>query len=65
MAGLQFCRRGINCQPTPTLSDLLSKCLETAVIEENGWRDVGPGPGSGEGRKIDWLSFTAEASAAS
>jgi hypothetical protein len=65
MAGLQFCRRSINCQPTPTLSDLLSKSLETAVVEENGSRDVDPGPGSGDGRKIDWLSFSAEASAAS
>jgi len=45
------------------MGDLLSKSLETAVLDENGWRDVGQGPGSEEGRKIDWLTFTDEAPA--
>lgn len=36
---------------------LLSKSLETAVIDENGWRDVGQGPGSTEGDYIDWLTI--------
>ena len=45
------------------MGDLLSKSLETAVVDENGWRDVGQGPGSEEGRKIDWLTFTDEAQA--
>ena len=40
------------------MSDLLSKSLEQAVVDENGWRDVGQGPGSPEGAKIDWLTFT-------
>jgi carbonic anhydrase len=40
------------------MSDLLAKSLEQAVIDENGWRDVGQGPGSPEGAKIDWLTFT-------
>jgi carbonic anhydrase len=40
------------------MGDLLSKSLEQAVIDENGWRDVGQGPGSPEGAKIDWLTFT-------
>lgn len=39
---------------------LLSKSLETAVVDENGWRDVGNGPGSTEGDKIEWLTFTDE-----
>jgi carbonic anhydrase len=42
------------------MGDLLSKSLETAVVDENGWRDVGQGPGSPEGAKIDWLTFTDE-----
>lgn len=40
------------------MGDLLSKSLEQAVIDEKGWRDVGQGPGSPEGMKIDWLTFT-------
>lgn len=40
------------------MADLLSKSLEQAVIDENGWRDVGVGPGSAEGGEIDWLTFT-------
>jgi carbonic anhydrase len=40
------------------MSGLLAKSLEQAVIDENGWRDVGQGPGSPEGAKIDWLTFT-------
>jgi carbonic anhydrase len=40
------------------MGDLLSKSLEQAVVDENGWRDVGEGPGSPEGAKIDWLTFT-------
>lgn len=42
------------------MGDLLAKSLETAVVDENGWRDVGRGPGSDEGRRIDWLTFTDE-----
>ena len=40
------------------MADLLAKSLEQAVIDGNGWRDVGSGPGSPEGGKIDWLTFT-------
>lgn len=43
-----------------TISDLLSKSLETALIDENGWRDIGKGPGSPEGAKVDWLAFKDE-----
>lgn len=42
------------------INDLLSKSLESAVIDENGWRDVGQGPGSNEGAKIEWLAFSDE-----
>ncbi|MBI5669340.1 MAG: carbonic anhydrase [Chloroflexi bacterium] len=39
------------------MRDLLSKSLETAVVDEHGWHDVGNGPGSPEGRYIDWLTI--------
>jgi carbonic anhydrase len=36
---------------------LLSQSLETATIDENGWRDVGKGSGSTDGQYINWLTF--------
>jgi carbonic anhydrase len=36
---------------------LLASSLETATIDERGWRDTGKGPGSSEGRYIDWLTI--------
>jgi carbonic anhydrase len=40
------------------MGDLLEKSLETAVHDGKGWKDVGQGPGSKEGKKVDWLTFT-------
>ena len=39
------------------MRDLLRQSLDTATIDENGWRDVGQGPGSAEGDFIDWLTI--------
>ena len=36
---------------------LLASSLETAIIDQRGWRDTGKGPGSSEGRYIDWLTI--------
>lgn len=36
---------------------LLANSLETATIDEKGWRDTGAGPGSAEGDFIDWLTI--------
>jgi len=36
---------------------LLASSLETATIDRDGWRDTGKGPGSSEGRYIDWLTI--------
>ena len=36
---------------------LLASSLETATIDKRGWRDTGSGPGSSEGRYIDWLTI--------
>jgi carbonic anhydrase len=36
---------------------LLSHSLETAIFAEDGWRDVGEGPGSTEAEFVDWLTI--------
>ncbi len=36
------------------IADLLDKSLETATIDEKGWRDHGKGPGSVDGHFIKW-----------
>uniref|UniRef100_B8HKU5 carbonic anhydrase n=1 Tax=Cyanothece sp. (strain PCC 7425 / ATCC 29141) TaxID=395961 RepID=B8HKU5_CYAP4 len=36
---------------------LLAQSLETAVLDAEGWRDVGQGPGSNEAEFVDWLTF--------
>ncbi|QSA96751.1 carbonic anhydrase [Methylococcus sp. EFPC2] len=43
------------------MADLLSKSLDTATIDEHGWHDVGAGPGSAEGRYINWLTIKNQA----
>ena len=43
------------------MRDLLGNSLETATIDENGWRDTGKGPGSPEGDYIDWLTISDQA----
>lgn len=40
-----------------TISALLSRSLETAVLGPSGFVDVGPGPGSEAARDIDWLTI--------
>lgn len=39
------------------MHDLLSKSLETAVVENGQWKDIGDGGGSTAGRDIDWLTM--------
>ncbi|MGX2041947.1 beta-class carbonic anhydrase [Methylocaldum sp. MU1018] len=39
------------------MSDLLSSSLETATIDAGGWHDVGKGPGSTDGKYINWLTI--------
>lgn len=39
------------------IRELLANSLETAVVDENGWQDVGKGPGSTEAEFVDWLTF--------
>ena len=39
------------------ISGLLENSLETAALDENGFHDVGKGPGSSEGRYINFLTI--------
>jgi carbonic anhydrase len=39
------------------MRDLLARSLDTAVLDAQGWRDIGKGPGSTEGEFIDWLTI--------
>ena len=40
------------------MGDLLESSLETAALGDEGFHDVGEGPGSAEGKKIDWLTIS-------
>jgi carbonic anhydrase len=39
------------------MGNLLASSLQTAKIDLNGWQDVGTGPGSPEGKYINFLPF--------
>ena len=39
------------------MRDLLANSLETAALGPDGFHDVGRGPGSTEGRYVDWLTI--------
>jgi carbonic anhydrase len=43
------------------MRSLLSQSLDTAELREDGWHDVGHGPGSSEGDFIDWLTIKSQA----
>ena len=40
------------------MGELLESSLETAALGDEGFHDVGEGPGSPEGKKIDWLTIS-------
>jgi carbonic anhydrase len=40
---------------------LLTGSLKTAGLDQNGWRNTEPGPGSTEGNYINWMTFTDNA----
>ena len=39
------------------MGDLLASSLDTAELGPDGFKDVGAGPGSAEGKEIDWLTI--------
>ena len=49
---------GMEFFTSDSIGDLLSKSLETAVLDENGFHDVGKGPGSTEGKYINFLTVS-------
>jgi len=40
-----------------TMADLLSRSLETATVDEQGWHDSDAGGGTTEGRYVKWLTI--------
>jgi carbonic anhydrase len=40
------------------LADLLERSLETATVTQDGWKDIGTGPGSPAGKFIKWHTIT-------
>lgn len=48
---------GMQTFTNQVIRNLLSSSLKSAVLSENGWQDVGEGPGSSEGEYVDWLTF--------
>ncbi len=43
------------------MRDLLGSSLKTASVDETGWHDCCEGPGSAEGKYIDWLTIKDQA----
>jgi carbonic anhydrase len=39
------------------MSDLLASSLETSSVDASGWHDNGAGPGSTDGKYINWLTI--------
>ncbi|GMK42092.1 carbonic anhydrase [Paenibacillus sp. CCS19] len=48
---------GMETFTNDTIRGLLENSLETAQLTENGWKDVGHGPGSKAARYIEFLAF--------
>jgi carbonic anhydrase len=48
---------GMELFTSDIIANLLSKSLETATVDENGWRNVREEGGSGEGKFINFLTF--------
>ena len=48
---------GMSSFTDEVMNKLLASSLETAESTPEGFRDVGKGPGSDAGRKINWLTF--------
>ena len=52
---------GMETFTNEVMADLLSNSLETATVDSSGWHDTGKGPGSPEGRYINWLTIADNA----
>jgi carbonic anhydrase len=52
---------GMETFTNDVMADLLNSSLETATVDQSGWHDTGKGPGSPEGRYINWLTIADNA----
>jgi carbonic anhydrase len=52
---------GMETFTNEVMADLLNNSLETATVDSSGWHDTGKGPGSPEGRYINWLTISDNA----
>lgn len=52
---------GMEFFTTPQMGELLAASLETAALTEDGFKDVGTGPGSPEGKYINFLTIPDQA----
>ena len=52
---------GMETFTNDVMAGLLASSLDTATIDAKGWHDVGKGPGSPEGRYINWLTISDQA----
>jgi len=49
---------GMETFTNDVMADLLNSSLDTATVDASGWHDTGKGPGSTEGRYINWLTIS-------
>jgi len=49
---------GMETFTNEVMADLLNSSLETATVDSSGWHDTGKGPGSPEGRYLNWLTIS-------
>ncbi len=47
------------------MGDLLASSLKTASVDESGWHDSGEGPGTADGKFIQWLTISDQAQSVS
>lgn len=43
------------------MGDLLESSLKTASVDASGWHDSGDGPGTSDGRFVEWLTISDQA----
>lgn len=52
---------GMELFTSEIMGDLLTESLETASIDENGWKNTDKSGGAVDGKYINWLTFTDNA----
>ncbi len=52
---------GMETFTSEIMGDLLESSLETSTVDASGWHDNGKGPGTTEGKYINWLTISDQA----